>query len=540
MFAYSADTETKPDKPMRHFLLLALISISLIGCRNSSHTATAPGQVQEWQRDIIYHVFQRSFYDADGDRHGDFLGAARQLDYLQELGVTTVMFTPIYESHFYHNYFPTDYERIDPRYGSKADYLHFVRETHLRGLKFFLDQEVQYASNGHPWFDKSLHYPNSPYAKFIYYNDSLNQKPEPGYFHIEFLQTYDNKAVRLTHLDLNQDTVRHFMQDYFQYWIDPNRDGRLDDGVDGFRIDHMMDDLDFKGKFTNLYQAFWQPIIDKSRARNPNIFFLAEQALWDYGDDLLQRCDVDAVFGFPIRAGILAFDAPTLAGKVDSMLALTPAGRQFVVFIENHDTDRFASVVAEDVGKLRIGAALNLLLPGIPSIYYGQELGLTGVHGTWGHDGNDIPRREAFPWYEQVDAPGHALWYRDSGPWWDQSIYATGRSAALSLERQRRDSASLFHFYKRLIAIRKTNPAFYAGDFRWIDAGDNYLLAFSREVESERSLVVANLSDQRKTLPLATLPSANYRPLLAENVHWPPGENVVLPPFALIVLLAAK
>ena len=90
-----------------------------------------------------------AFYDSDGDRHGDLKGFTSKLDYLKELGVTAILFTPIVESGFYHNYFPTDYEKIDPEYGTKEDYINFVRAVHAKGMKFIMDMETQYAQSGH-------------------------------------------------------------------------------------------------------------------------------------------------------------------------------------------------------------------------------------------------------------------------------------------------------------------------------------------------------------------------------------------------------
>ena len=123
---------------------------------------------------------------------------------------------------------------------------------------------------------------------------------------------------------------------------------------------------------------------------------IGEQAEWGYGKEYFAKGDLDAVFAFPLYMAVGRFNKQDLMNKIDSTFLSTPAGKHQLVFIENHDTDRFASVVAENPGKLRVGAALNILLKGIPSIYYGQELGMKGVKQEWGPtDANDILRREA-------------------------------------------------------------------------------------------------------------------------------------------------
>ena len=137
----------------------------------------AVSQQPNWNDEIIYHVMPRSFYDSNGDLHGDLNGFVEKLDYLQTLGVTAILFTPLYESGFYHNYFPTDYEKIDPEYGTMQDYIHFVEEVHRRKMKFFMDMETQYVQSGHRWFDTSYQNPDSP-SDFVYYSDAENRYPE--------------------------------------------------------------------------------------------------------------------------------------------------------------------------------------------------------------------------------------------------------------------------------------------------------------------------------------------------------------------------
>ncbi|MCB0296054.1 MAG: alpha-amylase, partial [Calditrichaeota bacterium] len=183
-----------------------------------------------------------------------------------------------------------------------------------------------------------------------------------------------------------------------------------------------------------------------------------EQAEWGYGKEYFAKGDLDAVFAFPLYMAVGRFNKQDLMNKIDSTFLSTPAGKHQLVFIENHDTDRFASVVAENPGKLRVGAALNILLKGIPSIYYGQELGMKGVKQEWGPtDANDILRREAFEWYQTVDGPGMALWYRDSGPWWDLTNLRD--DDGISLEEQQATPGSLWQFYRQLLTLRREHAA---------------------------------------------------------------------------------
>jgi glycosidase len=165
-----------------------------------------------------------------------------------------------------------------------------------------------------------------------------------------------------------------------------------------------------------------------------------------------------------------------------------------VNFLENHDIDRWATSVNNHAGQMRTGAILNLLLPGVPSIYYGQELGLTGRKHEWGSDENHIPVREAFPWTSNIEDSGNAIFYKDTGPCWDSSFWKTDAIKKLALPVQQSDAASLWNHYKRLIEIRKSHVAFRTGTYSPMLLENKNLLAFERSTEYERVVVIINLS----------------------------------------------
>ncbi|WP_299365792.1 alpha-amylase family glycosyl hydrolase [Winogradskyella sp.] len=479
---------------------------------------TVVNELINWNDEVIYHVMQRSFYDSNGDRHGDLNGFVEKLDYLKELGVTTILFTPLYESGFYHNYFPTNYENIDQEYGTKEDYINFVKAVHKKGLKFLMDMETQYAQSGNIWFDDSYKNPDSEYSDFIYYSDSLNHYPEqifmPSKSPLHDFTAWPGDKHHIVFLDLNNETVKQWMTDFYTYWVDPNKDGNFNDGVDGFRIDHIMDDLDYKGLFTNMYQDFWKPIFKECKAINPNIFVLGEQSNWnEYGEKMVSLSGADAAFSFPLRFAIAGEEGthdmyidPTSNGvKMDpnrihkvvkeSMSKFTDS--TFTVnFLENHDTARWASVVNNNEGQKRVAAVLNILLPGVPSIYYGQELGLTGQTSEWGSDANHIPVREAFPWTADKTTLGNALWYKDTGEWWEQSFWNTEAINTLNLEAQKKDKNSLWHHYKALISIRTQNRAFQQGTYEPFFVDQENIIAFKRQFENEVRYVIINTSEE--------------------------------------------
>ncbi len=179
------------------------------------------------------------------------------------------------------------------------------------------------------------------------------------------------------------------------------------------------------------------------------------------------------------------FQRRGIADSIAETWRRTPAGKGQLLFVENHDMNRFATEVGGDGRKERIGAALTLLLRGTPLIYYGQELGMQGRQSkTRGTDANDIPVREAFEWSAKEDAPGTATWYRDTGEWW------TGRFAkdgdGISVEEQEGDPGSLLSFYQRLTALRQARPELRSGAQRVVDTDRDDVLAVLRSYGASR------------------------------------------------------
>jgi alpha-amylase len=448
--------------------------------------------------EIIYHIFERSFFDSNGDTHGDLNGIYQKLNYLQQLGVTAVLLTPLYESMYYHNYFATDFYKIDPRYGTMADYLRLIKELHRRHMKFYMDMETQYVASDNIWFKDSYKNPASKYNDYIFYADKGNTKPVSIVAGITDFTGYDGVTRKLVMVNLNNKQVQQFNYNLFKFWMDPNHDGKFDDGVDGFRLDHMMDNLDNANRLPHLFNTFWVPLLTKLRAINPKIKIVAEQAEWgSFGIDNLKAGGVDRVFAFRLAFAIRNFHKKELMLVADSTFLQTPANKQQVVFIENHDMQRFADAVKGDPGKLRVGCVLNLLMGGIPSIYYGQELGMKGNKKNVGvTDGNDIPDRQAFEWYKSDEGPGMAYWYKN-GPWWKENNTDIPNDG-ISLEEEKNDPKSLWNFYRKIINLRKNNPIITTGTYINLMNNNDHVFSFMRYNGHEKFIVIVNLSAEKQ------------------------------------------
>lgn len=456
--------------------------------------APAPGPARDvLESEVVYHIFQRSFRDSNGDGHGDLEGVRQSLPYLEKLGITAILMTPLYPSRTYHNYFATDFEGIDPRYGTRADLQRLIAEAHAKGIKIYLDMEFQYLAEGHPRWTAAMADRTSPYNDWMLWDDRAAGIAEEGPFGLREIANFNRDTHGVTTVAMKHPDVRAYFDRYLMGWTDPNGDGKFDDGVDGFRLDHMMDDLDSKGLLTDLFRDFWNPAFAKLRAKNPDLAFLAEQYDWKYGEDYLARADVSAVFAFPIHDAIRKFDAAGLAEAITRTGAITPAGKTQMIFAENHDVSRIASDPGISPERLRTAAALMFLLRGTPIVYYGQELGMRGATDAgYITDEHHIPVREAFKWSATDAAATQALWYKRPGErYWDQR-YARDHDG-VSVAEQEDNPASLLAHYRKLAALRASQPALARGTQRVLEAPAG-MLAVERVFAGERLVIVANLS----------------------------------------------
>ena len=429
---------------MKNTIIALLLLMSSTGFTQKSNT-TLKGEV-------IYHVFQRSFYDSDGNLQGDLTGLKQKLPYLQNLGITSILLLPLYDADCYHNYFANSFEKIDPTFGTMDEYISLVKEIHKRKMKVYMDMETQYVTEKHLWWKDAVGNLNSPYSDYILFEDAAHKIPATIIYDLRQLNNFNGTSIKITTVNLKSKKVLDYNKKLFSFFVDPNNDGKFDDGVDGFRLDHAMDHLDGKAALTNLFVEFWNPLMTHLKKQNPALKTVAEQADWkDYGFAYLKNAGVDRVFGFGLQQAILSFDKQNLIINADTILAQCPKGKEQIIFIENHDIDRFASI-EPNLEKQKIAASLMLLIGGIPSIYYGQEIGMLGKNGNWGGtDGNDIPRRTAFKWNKSYEGTGMATWYRKIDAAWNNENLNVNDD--VSLEVQLKDNNSLFNYYKKMIAI---------------------------------------------------------------------------------------
>ncbi len=364
---------------------------------------------------VFYEVFVRSFQDSDGDGKGDLPGLLSRLDYLNDgdpattsdLGVDALWLMPVFASPSYHGYDTTDYETVNPDYGTNADLSRLCAEAHRRGMKVVVDLVLNHTSARHPWFVESSSSPSSPRRDWYVWRSD-----DPGW-----TQPW-NASNRTWHLlngayfyglfwagmpDLNfrNPAVRAEAKRLADLW--------LSRGVDGFRLDasrHLIETGPGDGQSdTPETHAFWKEFAAHVRSVRPDAALIGENwtetaAIARYygsteavpgGDEL--PLDFDFPLASRIVAGVAAGDGERIGEKLREIQRTYPPGATDVPFLTNHDQRRVASVLGRDPAKLRSAAAVLLTLPGAPFLYYGEEVGLEN-----GPADGDEAKRTPMPW----------------------------------------------------------------------------------------------------------------------------------------------
>ncbi len=441
-----------------------------------------------WFNDAtLYQVFLRSFYDADGDGIGDLRGLQQKLDYIQSLGVNTIWLNPHYPSLTYHGYDVADYKAVNPQFGTLDDFTALISEIKRRDMRLIVDFVANHTSKGHPFFRDAYGNPASPYTKWFLFKDANNLSYD-GFYGIADLPEWNH-----TNREVNA-----YLIDAAEFWLDL--------GVDGLRADYAR----------GVERWFWEDLRRAVKAKHPDAVLLGE--VWDGEPSTLQRYfdeGFDALFDFPwylrLSGGENAVGKGVLNGVVDplllqpayrAMLNLYPRGAQIVRFASNHDTNRIASSVQGDPARMRLAAAVSILTPGIPIIYYGEEIGMRGVKGPGPI--YDEFRREPMDWYAGESGPGMTTWFKPANR--NNRPYD-----GVSVEEQDGDPNSLLNYYRALIRLRNERAALRSADFRMMDAVPNCptCMGLWRWAGNEVIAMIFNFGGkaQRTALDPATAPA---------------------------------
>jgi len=534
-------------------------------------TETTPATTAWWTRAVVYQVYPRSFADSNGDGVGDLGGIRSRLDHLAELGVDVIWLSPIYRSPQADNgYDISDYEDIDPLFGTLEEFDQLLTEVHERGMKLVMDLVVNHTSDEHPWFVESRSSRDNPKRDWYIWRDghdggepngwtsafsgpAWDLDPQTGQYYLHLF------AAKQPDLNWQNPEVRDAVFAMMNRW--------LDRGVDGFR----MDVINFIAKTeselvgTSLRPTMGPQIHDYLQEMHRRVFAGRDAELITVGempgvtvDDAAlftgaDRKELDMVFQFE-HVGLdhsetskfdnLPFDLLALKRSLSRwQTGLASTGWNSLYF-GNHDQPRSVSRFGDD-GEYRYESATLLatilhLHRGTPYIYQGDEIGMTNAGFTAIEEYEDI---ESVNHYAEVVAagadpaivleqlafrsrdnartpvqwsPGAEAGFTTGRPW----IEVNGNADAVNVETDRAaGDRSIFDFYRELIALRHELPVVALGEFALLEPEHPSLYAFTRTRGDDRLLVVGNWSAEPLELPAGLTTDAGDR-LVGNYAAW--------------------
>lgn len=478
-----------------------------------------------WKHAVIYEIYPRSFQDTNGDGIGDLKGVTRRLDYLQRLGVDAIWITPFFPSpNADFGYDVSDYVNVAPEYGTMADWDELTRQARRRGIRVLVDFVLNHTSSEHSWFKESRASRSSPKRNWYVWRDPAPDGGPPTNWQSIFggsTWEYDKATNQYYyHVFLRQQPdvnwanpdLRKAMFDVARFWLDHGASGfRLDATPYLFEDPNWPQDPDVKsGPPVHLkpYNA--------GQPANHEVLRGLRKVIDSYpgdrvllGENAVSTIeDLAKVYGakgdeisLPMNflyTGVKTLDAQTFRARIDDA-EMKLNGFPPVYHFSNHDTSRQWTRFGDGVnnaGIARITATMSLTLSGTALMYYGEEIGmpdlapeeLTGVPlgpKRKVADHRD-PERSPMQW-----SAGKGAGFTMGDPW-----LPVGRSAATTnVAAQIKDPGSLYHWYARLLGLRKTNAALRGGVYVPLDSGNASVLAYARKDSAGGGvLVLFNMS----------------------------------------------
>ena len=542
-----------------------------------------------WKESVVYQIYPRSFYDSNGDGIGDLRGIIQKLDYLKGLGVDVIWLSPVYKSPNDDNgYDISDYQGIMDEFGTLADWEELLAEMHKHGIKILMDLVVNHTSDEHSWFMESRKSKDNPYRDFYIWRPGKDGH-EPNNWRSHFSGSawqYDkNTDEYYLHLftkkqpDLNWENpkVREEVYKMMDWW--------LGKGVDGFRMDviNMIskvpglpdvtptndDRYQYGGKYfcngprmmeflTEMKQKVLSRYDIMTVGETPNVSTQDAILIADENTGALnmvfqfEHMGLDAVGGGESRRNVKPW-------KLSDLKAVTTRWQKDLenkawnsIYLANHDQPRAVSRFGNDhqfrVESAKLLATFIHMQQGTPYIYQGEEIGMTNVAFESINDYRDVETLNMYK--EMVEEKGvdpddmlkifHAK-SRDNARTpvqWDSSdqagftagtpwIKVNPNYKEVNVAQALADPDSVFHYYKKLIRLRKENPIMVYGNYDLILDNHEDIYAFTRTLENDRLLVILNFSEntpefnlpENITFSSSELLISNYKVDSSDDIH---------------------
>ncbi len=494
-----------------------------------------------WYKDaVIYELHVRAFYDSDGDGAGEFKGLTNKLDYLKDLGVSAVWLLPFYPSPWRDDgYDISDYTGIHPAYGTLDDFKAFLEEAHHRDIRVITELVLNHTSDQHPWFQQARSSRDNPKRDWYVWSETPDRYKDARIIFTDTEQSnwawdISSKSYYwhrfFSHQpDLNYDNpaVREEMWNVMKFWLDM--------GVDGLRLDAVpylveRDNTSCENlPETHDVLKFLRHRLDENFSDK---MFLAEANQWPqdvrayFGND--DECHM--AFHFPLMPrmfmAIKLEDRKPLVDVLQRTPAI-PAACQWGTFLRNHDEltlemvtmderdymydefakdaraklnigirRRLAPLMENDRRRIELLNGLLMSLPGTPIIYYGDEIGMGDNIYLGDRNGVRTPMQWNGGWNAGFSSADPERLYAAliSNPLYGYQV--------VNVESQRRSEHSLLSWMKQLISVRKSTRVFSRGTMEMLHPLNHRVLAFVREFDGAKILVVSNLSSQAQAAEL--------------------------------------
>ena len=443
-----------------------------------------------WNDAVFYEIFVRSFYDSNADGVGDLQGIIQKLDYLNDgnpntdtdLGITALWLMPIFPSPSYHGYDVTDYRNIDEEYGTMNDFKALITAAHARGIKIVIDFVGNHTSDQHPWFTASA----SNESKRDWYLWNSNKPSYNGPWGQEVWHERNGSYYYglfwggMPDLNYTNQEVTNEIKNTLRFW-------KEEVGVDGFRIDavkHWIENGD-QQENTAATLAWWRDLYVFRKSLDPGLMMVGEawtstQNIAPYSDKRLDYC-FEFDLSYALIDGINNQTNSGLKSKMSEIIS-TYETNQYGTFLTNHDQDRSFYRFGMDERKAKLAARILLSLPGVPYIYYGEEVGMLGQKP-------DEDIRRPMQWSSSANAG-----FSSTQPWHPLN----NNYANYNVANQQFESESIWSQYQIWIKQRTLNIALRSGNYDFIESNNSRMFSYLRaDSESNTAFaVIHNLSSQ--------------------------------------------
>ena len=509
----------------------------------SRRPAVAKAGPRWWQRAVFYEIYPRSFQDSDGDGVGDLKGITARLDYLRDLGVDAVWVTPFYPSpQVDFGYDVSDYEEVDPQFGTLADFDRLVREAHRRGIRVVIDFVLNHTSDQHAFFKEARSSKTSPKRDWYIWHDPKPDGSLPNNWSSSFgpvAWTLDEKSGQYYYhyfypqqpeLNWRNPEVERRMLETIRFWLRRGADGFRLDAVNYLYEDPQLRDNPVLPEFRfgstteheqekkyNRDLPEVQDAMVRLRAFNDRVnpeSVLVGEAYVPKWDELMRYYGpsdngVHLPFNFflvmePARSQLKAAVFRDVIAASERALA----GRWTTYVLSNHDIPRHYDRLGDGRHNdeiARLTATMLLTLRGTPFLYYGEEIGMVTTEPKTVEEVRDPVGRRYWPLRKgrdgertpmQWDATTHAG-FTAGTPWLPVPPGAREKNVAAQVK----DPDSLLNFYKRLIALRRRSPALLDGTYTGV-GDDPHVYAYRRTARGQTAVVALNMSAERRVFRL--------------------------------------